>query len=253
MTMKQFRQAYQMAESLKDTETNIDERNQALCATSGCYYDKVYCTMKQYAIYLNYQTMQMNGIRSTEAVNDEIHIKDNIIIIDRQIDNTYIYNTRLKPESVKTMSNVKRKVIVSKLNLPVDDYSYDVKLLTSIDNGDTYYYAGFGKFARTLKEAEAIKKELEQDNAIYIDKQIYNNIRKEDKKMKRSIYKIQLVNASGKNNLMLAEAYSKGIAYIVADKMKELYHDFDATVDVTKGSFIEYRLMTKKAIEKIKN
>lgn len=83
MTMKQFRQAYQIAESLKDTETSIDEINQALCATSGCAYEKRHCTMKQYALYLNYQTMQMNGIRSTDAVNDEIHMKDNIIIIDR--------------------------------------------------------------------------------------------------------------------------------------------------------------------------
>lgn len=68
------------------------------------------------------------------------------------------------------MLKVKRKVIVNKLNLPVDCYYYDVKVITSIDNGETYYYAGFGKFARTLKEAEAIKKELEQENAIYIDK-----------------------------------------------------------------------------------
>ena len=83
MTMKQFRQSYQMAESLKDTETSTDEINHALQATAGCAYEKRHCTMKQYAIHLNYQTMQMNGIRSTDATNDEILIKNNIIIIDR--------------------------------------------------------------------------------------------------------------------------------------------------------------------------
>lgn len=83
MTMKQFRQAYQMAEELKNYETNTDELNQALQATAGCAYEKKCCTMKQYAIHLNYQTMQLNGIRSTDEVNNEIHIMDNIIIIDR--------------------------------------------------------------------------------------------------------------------------------------------------------------------------
>lgn len=83
MTMKQFRQAYQMAEDLKDTETSTDELNQALQATAGCAYEKRHCTMKQYAIHLNYQTMQFNGIRSTDAINNEIHIMNNIIIIDR--------------------------------------------------------------------------------------------------------------------------------------------------------------------------
>lgn len=59
------------------------------------------------------------------------------------------------------MNNVKRKVTIDKLNLPVDNYNYDVKLLTSIDGGKTYYYAGFGRFAKTLKEAQAIKADFE--------------------------------------------------------------------------------------------
>ena len=82
MTMKQFRQAYQMAEELKGKETSTDEMNQALQATAGCAYEKRHCTMKQYAIHLNYQTIQLNGTRSTDAINDEILIKNNIIIID---------------------------------------------------------------------------------------------------------------------------------------------------------------------------
>lgn len=62
------------------------------------------------------------------------------------------------------MDNVKRKIIIDKLNLPVDSYNYDVKLLTSIDGGQTYYYSGFGKFAKTLKEAQAIKADMEVQN-----------------------------------------------------------------------------------------
>lgn len=64
------------------------------------------------------------------------------------------------------MDNVKRKVTIDKLNLPVDNYNYDVKLLTSIDSGKTYCYAGFGRFAKTLKEAQAIKADFEKQNGI---------------------------------------------------------------------------------------
>ena len=67
--------------------------------------------------------------------------------------------------------------------------------------------------------------------------------------MKRTIYKILLVNHSNDSDLLLAEAYSKGLAYIIADKMRVVYNDFDATIDVTRGNKIEYSLMTGKAIE----
>lgn len=59
-----------------------------------------------------------------------------------------------------------RKVVIDKLFFPVDMYHYDVKLLTSIDGGKNYCYAGFGKFAKNREEAEAIKQLLEDKNDI---------------------------------------------------------------------------------------
>jgi hypothetical protein len=59
---------------------------------------------------------------------------------------------------------IKREVIINKLKLPVDNYHYDVQLLTSIDGGKKYYYAGFGKFAKTMDEAIKVKQELEAKN-----------------------------------------------------------------------------------------
>ena len=61
---------------------------------------------------------------------------------------------------------VKREVIINKLNYPVDNYHYDVQLLTSIDGGKKYYYAGFGGFAKTLEDAITIKRDLEIKNDI---------------------------------------------------------------------------------------
>lgn len=61
---------------------------------------------------------------------------------------------------------VVRKVVIENLHFPVDVYNYDVKLLTSIDDGETYWYAGFGKFAKTLEEANTIKIDLEKKNNI---------------------------------------------------------------------------------------
>ena len=61
---------------------------------------------------------------------------------------------------------VKRIVTINPLHFPVDVYHYDVKLLTSIDGGENYYYAGFGKFARNMNEALTIKQKLEQQNDI---------------------------------------------------------------------------------------
>ncbi len=59
-----------------------------------------------------------------------------------------------------------RKVIIDKLNLPVYDYWYDVQLLTSVDGGQTFWYAGFGKFTKTLTDAIKAKHELEIKNGI---------------------------------------------------------------------------------------
>ena len=59
---------------------------------------------------------------------------------------------------------VKRKVIINKLHLPVDGFAYDVKLLTSVDGGQTYYYAGFGRFARTRNDAARIAARIAAEN-----------------------------------------------------------------------------------------
>lgn len=59
---------------------------------------------------------------------------------------------------------IKRKVIINNLHLPVDGFSYDVKLLTSIDGGQTFYYAGFGRFARTKEDAARIAARIAAEN-----------------------------------------------------------------------------------------
>ena len=59
---------------------------------------------------------------------------------------------------------VKRKVIINKLHLPVDGFMYDVKLLTSIDGGQTYYYPGCGRFARTRNDAARIAARIAAEN-----------------------------------------------------------------------------------------
>jgi len=58
------------------------------------------------------------------------------------------------------MKKAKRKIIIKKLHLPIENYAYDVQLITSVDGGKNYYYCGFGKFAKTLTEARKIKKQL---------------------------------------------------------------------------------------------
>ena len=68
-----------------------------------------------------------------------------------------------------TQTWLDRKVIIIKKHFPVDCYQYDVQLLTSIDGGKNYYHAGFGKFARTLEEAQQIKRQLEAENDIKED------------------------------------------------------------------------------------
>lgn len=55
------------------------------------------------------------------------------------------------------------KVRIKKLRLPVDDYRYTVDVLTSIDGGKTYWYAGNGRYCKTKKEAEDYKAQLKQD------------------------------------------------------------------------------------------
>jgi hypothetical protein len=55
------------------------------------------------------------------------------------------------------------KVVVEKLHFPIDNhYFYDVKILTSIDNGKSFWYGGNGKYARTLEEAEKFANQYKQ-------------------------------------------------------------------------------------------
>lgn len=52
------------------------------------------------------------------------------------------------------MIAVIKKYRVEKLHFPVDNvYLYNVQELTSVDGGNTFWYCGFGKFFRTLEEA----------------------------------------------------------------------------------------------------
>ena len=84
MTMKQFRKAYSLADQLAEQGgVSLEECNNALTATCGCAYEHKYCTLKQYAILINYQTLQMNGLRDVSAVDDLISYLKNITIIDQ--------------------------------------------------------------------------------------------------------------------------------------------------------------------------
>jgi len=47
-----------------------------------------------------------------------------------------------------------KKYKIEKLHFPVDGvYNYNVQELTSVDGGKSFWYCGFGKFCRTLEEA----------------------------------------------------------------------------------------------------
>lgn len=46
----------------------------------------------------------------------------------------------------------KRKI--EKLSFPVDGYNYNVMEWRSVDGGKTFWYCGYGKFCKTLEEAE---------------------------------------------------------------------------------------------------
>ena len=51
-------------------------------------------------------------------------------------------------------------VRIEKLYSPVHGYNYNAQIWRSID-GKKFYYCGFGKYFRTLEEAEEYKKEIE--------------------------------------------------------------------------------------------
>lgn len=59
------------------------------------------------------------------------------------------------------MPKMFRKVTIEKLTFPLDNvYYYNAMLWLSSDNIN-YYHCGFGKYCKTLEEAESYKKEQE--------------------------------------------------------------------------------------------
>lgn len=62
------------------------------------------------------------------------------------------------------MIAVVKKYRVEKLHFPVDDaYLYNVQELTSVDGGNTFWYCGFGKFCRTLEEANEYVRKMKEE------------------------------------------------------------------------------------------
>lgn len=57
------------------------------------------------------------------------------------------------------------KYTVEKLSLPIDGiYKYNVKKLASIDGGKTWWYSGFGRYAKSKAQARRwIRKDKKND------------------------------------------------------------------------------------------
>ena len=62
------------------------------------------------------------------------------------------------------MPEVVKKYRIEKLHVPIDGvYHYNVQELTSVDGGKTFWYCGFGKFCRTLEEANIAAHNMKED------------------------------------------------------------------------------------------
>ena len=60
------------------------------------------------------------------------------------------------------MPKLFRKVTIEELTFPLDNvYHYNAMLWFSLDDVN-YYHSGFGKYCKTLEEAEEYKKEQEK-------------------------------------------------------------------------------------------
>jgi len=79
MTRKEFSTALQIAD--RHDELTTDESTQAAIATMGCAYEQKIVTINQVAWLINYQTMQMNGTRDAQALQELYEMKHNLIII----------------------------------------------------------------------------------------------------------------------------------------------------------------------------
>ena len=58
-----------------------------------------------------------------------------------------------------------KKYRVEKLHFPLDGvYNYNVQELSSVDGGKTFWYCGFGKYCKTLNEANEYVKSMKGDS-----------------------------------------------------------------------------------------
>lgn len=65
---------------------------------------------------------------------------------------------RRERENMKTLEKVK----IEKLSFPINGvYNYNAMIFRSVDSGKTFCYCGYGKYCKTLEEAEAYKNEIE--------------------------------------------------------------------------------------------
>ena len=56
--------------------------------------------------------------------------------------------------------NTQERLEIHELAFPVDGYKFDVQIWRSIDNGQTWYYCGCGKYFRTIKEVLQFQSEF---------------------------------------------------------------------------------------------
>ena len=58
----------------------------------------------------------------------------------------------------------KARLEIHELHFPVDGYNFNVQVWRSIDNGQTWWYAGEGKYFRTIQEVLTYQSEFLKDN-----------------------------------------------------------------------------------------
>lgn len=68
-------------------------------------------------------------------------------------------------EESKDLVRLPRKYKVVRLHFPVDGYRYNVQILTSIDNGRTYYYCGQGRYCKTIHDCLEYIRQVKEEAA----------------------------------------------------------------------------------------
>jgi hypothetical protein len=58
------------------------------------------------------------------------------------------------------MKNALYAIKINELHFPVDGYTHDVQVWTSIDNGSTYYHCGVGRYCKSRDEAIKARDDL---------------------------------------------------------------------------------------------